>query len=226
MPPIPTTGSTVAAAISRSPARPIGAASGFVPVAHTVTPRWSAPAASAASASSTLPTLTPSTRSGPSRARAETGSFPGVSWLDLKDLQTALTTFESVLAARMVPLKIGEAGRSERKFGQFVSGNFFTALGVRPALGRLIVESDAAEAGGAPVAVLSYEFWQAHFEGSPAVIGQPLRVNDRPLTVIGVTPEGFIGSMSGVSFDVWVPGTLAPVLQPGSVELTSRAIRG
>ena len=158
--------------------------------------------------------------------RAETGSFPGVSWLEFRDLQAELTTFRDVFVGRMVPVKVGDVGRSERKFGLLVSGNYFSELGVRPMAGRLIGADDAARPGGAPVAVASFDYWRAHLGASIDAIGRPIRVNDRVLTLIGVAPEGFIGTVSGLSFDLFVPATLAPELLPGSPELTNRGVRG
>src|SRR3954467_5858377 len=63
--------------------------------------------------------------------RAETGSYPGVSWLEYGDLRRRLRSVESPLAFRMVPLNVGEAPRTERTFGLLVSGNYFSALGLR-----------------------------------------------------------------------------------------------
>jgi predicted permease len=169
--------------------------------------------------------------------RAESGTYPGTSWVEYGDLQRRLSSFESILAARPAPFNVGceaETGTlaataalcvPSRHFGQFVSGNFFPALGLRPARGRLIEPADAATAGAAPVAVISHAFWQSQLAGRE-IEGTTLRVNDRPLTLIGVAPAGFEGTASGMRFDVWVPATLAQALQPGSRELEVRGARG
>src|SRR5262245_9560271 len=158
--------------------------------------------------------------------RAETGSYPGVSWREYGDLRERLHSFSDLIANRIVQFSVGERGRVERAFAQLVSGNYFTALGLRPALGRFIRAAEVASPGGAPVAVISYDYWRSHFNRDPAVIGREIRVNDRPLTIVGVAPARFQGGVLGLSFDMWAPATLAPVLVAGSRELEDRSLRG
>jgi predicted permease len=158
--------------------------------------------------------------------KADTGTYPGMSWPEYRDLAPRLQAIEDLIAFRMAPLNVGEAGRTERTYALLVSGNYFTGLGLRPALGRFIRPDEAAVPGAEPVVVLSYDYWQTHFSGSPSALGQALQVNDNRLTVIGVTPEGFQGTVMGLQFDLWVPATIAPVLVPGSTELDSRSQRG
>src|SRR5262249_9689345 len=74
--------------------------------------------------------------------------------------------------------------------------------------------------------VISHDLWQSRFAGAANAIGHTLRVNDRPLTVVGVTPDGFQGTVVAVKFDLFVPATLAPVLLTGSRELEERGQRG
>ena len=158
--------------------------------------------------------------------RADTGSYPGVSWREYADLRERLRSFVDVLAFRMVPLNVGETGRVQRTFGLLVSGNYFSALGLQPALGRLISPDEVTRPGGEPVVVISHDFWRTHFAGAPGVIGQSVRVNDRLLAIVGVTPERFQGTVLGLNFDMWVPATLAPALLSGSRELDDRSLRG
>jgi putative ABC transport system permease protein len=158
--------------------------------------------------------------------RAETGSYPGVSWLEYGDLRNRLRSFPELLGFRMAPFTLGDPGRSERIFGLLVSGNYFSVLGMRPALGRFVRPDEATRPGAEPVVVISHDFWQTRFGGASDVVGRTLRVNDRQLTIIGVTPERFQGTVLGLNFDLWVPATLAPALQGGSLELEDRTMRG
>jgi hypothetical protein len=96
--------------------------------------------------------------------RAETGTFPGASWLEYRDLAERLRSFRELLAFRMVPFNVGEAARTERTYGLLVSGNYFSALGLRPALGRFFAPGEADRAGTEPVVEISYGYWQAHFK--------------------------------------------------------------
>jgi predicted permease len=98
----------------------------------------------------------------------------------------------------------------------WVSGNYFEVLGVTPAAGRFFDEEEARGPGGAPVAVVSWDLWQRELEGSETVIGQSIRVNGHPLTVVGVTPHGFHGAFLGARPAVWLPTGLYGDLDPDS----------
>ncbi len=159
-------------------------------------------------------------------AKADTGTYPGMSWAEYRDLTTRLQAIDQLIAFRMAPLNVGEAARTERTYALLVSGNYFSGLGLRPALGRFIRPDEADVAGGEPIVVLSHDYWQTHFAGDAAAIGRTLQINNNQLTIVGVAPEGFQGTVMGLQFDLWVPATIAPVLFAGSTELESRAQRG
>jgi hypothetical protein len=88
-----------------------------------------------------------------------------------------------------------------------VSGEYFSTLGIQPLLGRGIAPEDLNLDRGlpAPVAVIDYRCWQRRYHGDPAVIGKTIRVEDRPLTIVGVTPKSFAGLIIDGSQDVTVP---------------------
>jgi predicted permease len=90
---------------------------------------------------------------------------------------------------------------------QFVSGDYFSVLGVRPAAGRLITHADDVPGGGPDglVAVISYAFWQREYAGSPHVVGSRALFERVPVTIVGVTPREFLGVIVGRSFDVAFP---------------------
>ncbi len=159
-------------------------------------------------------------------SRNENGGYPGLSWPEYRDLTERLSSFSNVIAFRMAPLNIGAADWSERTYGVLVSGNYFQALGLRAAAGRLFQPADTSAPGGPPTVVVSYRFWRARLAGASDAVGRTLRVNDRPFTIIGVAPEGFYGTVMGLTFDVWAPATAAPLLIEGTTELESRAVRG
>lgn len=113
----------------------------------------------------------------------------------------------------------GEAPEMAR--GRLVSENYFSTLEVRPALGRLFLQTDARGVGNDPYAVISYDYWQQRFGGNPAVVGTRLRLNRAALTIIGVTPKGFHGETAGQRPDVWVPMLMQPLATPGSDGLSA-----
>src|SRR5262249_60222234 len=129
------------------------------------------------------------------------------------------------VACRMVRFPGGDPGRVQRAYGRVVSGNSFPRLRLRPPLGRFLRADEAATPGGAPVVVVSHDYWQTRLGGGPAAIGRSIRVNDRPLTIIGVAPAGFQGTVLGLNFDMWAPATLAPLLLGASAERTHRSLR-
>ena len=88
--------------------------------------------------------------------------------------------------------------------GQLVSGDFFSGLGVRAQLGRFIDEEDDSPKS-AQVAVISNRFWRNHYDSDPNIIGHELAINNHPLTIIGVAPNGFFGAQPGIQVDIFAP---------------------
>lgn len=158
--------------------------------------------------------------------KADSGSYPGASWIEYRDLNARLSSIDQLVASRMAPLNVGDSGRTERTYAQLVSGNFFEALRLTPVAGRFIRADEVERPGAEPVVVVSHDYWQTHLGGSASAIGQAIRVNDNHLSVIGIAPENFQGTILGLQFDLWVPATLAPSLFAGSNELTDRNQRG
>ena len=159
-------------------------------------------------------------------AVTETGAYPSSSWPEYGDMRDRLRSFRELTAFRMAPLYVGDPGRTERAYAQLVSGNFFDVLDLRPALGRLLTPSDTATPGATAVVVISFDYWQSHFAGAPDVLQKTIRANDQILTIVGVAPRAFQGSVLGLTFDAWLPATIAPTMFPGSNELLDRNQRG
>jgi predicted permease len=110
-----------------------------------------------------------------------------------------------VFAFGAVPLNVSADGRADVADGQAVSGNYYAALGVPALVGRAITDEDD-RAAAPPVAVLSYRYWQWRFAGDPRVVGRQINLNNVAFTVVGITPQGFNGTMQvGSSPDVSIP---------------------
>jgi predicted permease len=157
--------------------------------------------------------------------RNETGGYPGASWLEYRALQTQVPALRDLVATQMVPFNVGEKGKTERTYGQLVSGNYFLAMELKPAIGRFVRPEEAERPGSEPVIVISYDYWQTRFRGDPGAVGQKLRVNERDLIVIGVAPRGFQGTMLPIKYELWVPATMAPALLGATRDLEDRSIR-
>ena len=104
--------------------------------------------------------------------RNETGSYTSASWLEYQDLRERTQSFRDLLAFKMVPLTLGESGRTTRVFGMLVSGNYFSVLGLEPALGRFLRLDEATRPGSEPVVVISDGFWRTRLASDPAVVGR------------------------------------------------------
>jgi putative ABC transport system permease protein len=104
---------------------------------------------------------------------------------------------------------------ADRIWGQLYSGNMFDLLGVRPAAGRLLGESDNRAKGAHRVVVIGHAFWQRRFGGRADALGQVLILNGVPFTVIGVAPPAFKGTQVALHFDVFVPVMMEPVFYQG-----------
>src|SRR5580698_5337787 len=102
----------------------------------------------------------------------------------------------------------GEAAKP--RMGEFVSGNYFRMFGLHPATGRLL--SDMDDVAGAPlVAVMSYATWRDVYNGDDSVVGSTFWMNTKPVTVVGVAPEGFFGDrMSSTPPDFYLPVATMP----------------
>ena len=87
----------------------------------------------------------------------------------------------------------------------FVTGNFFSLLGLQPALGRFFESTDGKSAGADPVTVLSWEYWHSRFQDDPAIVGKNVAINGHTVTIIGVGPKGFVGPTPVVHIQAYLP---------------------
>jgi predicted permease len=129
------------------------------------------------------------------------------------DLQRqAGKVFQSMAASGPFPGAMRTGETAEDVEGDFVTGDYFGTLGLRPALGRLIEPADDRVPGSNPVVVLSYSEWQQDFGGSPAVLNRTIDINAHPFTVVGVTPPGFTGLDPRMPYQLFVPMSMEPVI--------------
>ena len=127
------------------------------------------------------------------------------SYAMFRDLEKAETPLAGVAAHRSFNVSLSVRNEPLTGNGMMVSGGYFPTLGINPAAGRLIGPDDDRAPGSSFVAVLSHRFWDRTFNRDPGVIGQPLTINGKTFTIIGVTPEGFEGTTVGTRPKVFVP---------------------
>lgn len=123
------------------------------------------------------------------------------------EIQRRSDTFAGAVAWSNPRFNLGQGGEMQPANGLYVSGTFFTMLGVPAFIGRTFTAADDVRGAGAdgPVAIVSYAFWQQRFGGAASAIGSTLLVDRVPFTVVGVTPPSFHGPEVGRAFDVAVP---------------------
>ncbi len=124
------------------------------------------------------------------------------------------SVFAGLAAMAHFPVSLAFRGQTERANSEIVSGSYFATLGVHPALGRLLQDSDTAVEGSNPVVVLGYGYWQKRFGGDNGLLNQTLLVNSQVMTIVGVVQAGFNGIQPGSIPDVYVPITMKPVITP------------
>ena len=112
-----------------------------------------------------------------------------------------------------------DGGAPEEMRFRLVSGNYFTALGVPPLIGRAFTDTDENGPGSAPYAVLSYAYWRDRFGLSADVLSRKLQLFGTSYRIIGVMPAGFLGENVGDVVNVWVPLVMQPQVRPGRLWL-------
>jgi putative ABC transport system permease protein len=142
----------------------------------------------------------------------ETESF---SYPMYKALRENNATVCNMLGQYAFSASISSHGQTEHGSGQLVSGNYFAALGVPPAIGRVFSLDDDRVPGGHPVVVLSHAYWTRHFGGDRSILNKSLLINNVEMTVVGVARAGFFGAQVGKSPDVFVPLMMTPQMTLG-----------
>jgi predicted permease len=139
----------------------------------------------------------------------------GLSYPDLLDYRKQDTGLTDIMGSTGIPLSMTAGAEPELIWGEIVTGNYFSGLGVHPVVGRGFLPEEDRVPGQKPVCVLNYNFWRRRFQGDPNIVGRTIKINDHPLTVVGVAPHGFIGTqLFNFVPDVWVPAMMQQTIEP------------
>src|SRR6516165_8123910 len=131
------------------------------------------------------------------------------SYLDFCDFRDNLKLLNLVTVRAGNVFSVGDAPNTAQVWGEMVSGGFFDMLGVKPAAGRFFSGAERDDAQNAhAVVVISQTYWKNHYHSDRLAIGATLRINRTPFTIIGVAPEGFHGTRSGLDYEIWMPITM------------------
>jgi predicted permease len=128
-----------------------------------------------------------------------------VSWLDYQDFKDKSGAFEDLAAYDVSFVGLSTDNRAERITVSYVTSNYFSLLGVAPALGRVLQPGDAAVPGAEPIVILGHSYWKKRFNSDPSVVGRAVIVNGRPFSIAGVVPASFEGAYALVEFDAYLP---------------------
>jgi predicted permease len=132
-----------------------------------------------------------------------------------QDLQQKAEPLSEVLCRRLTAASISVDNQTERVEAEMVSGNYFSMLGVKPAIGRVFnSREDDQVYRGHPVVVLSYGYWVSRFARDPGVVGKKILVNDYPMTIVGVSADGFAGLDPAQSPQLRVPILMKEIMMP------------
>jgi macrolide transport system ATP-binding/permease protein len=151
--------------------------------------------------------------------------YGSTSYPDYVDWRDRNQVFSQLVAFQMRPFSMSVEGGNDRVFGEIVSGNYFSALGLTLALGRGFLPEEDRVPGERPVAVISHRLWQNRFGGDPATVGRIVKLNGHSFTIVGVGPETYSGLMRGIAVDLWVPAMMMEQAAPGGNDPLGRGSR-
>jgi predicted permease len=142
-----------------------------------------------------------------------------------RDLQQQKEFFDGVFCRAATTINFSTGGEPRLTAAELVSGTYFSVLGVRPALGRLLTIDDDQTPAASPVVVLSYDFWRNQFGGAQDIVGRKVLVNQHPMTVVGVAAPTFHGIDVGEVPSVWIPAVMSAQAIPGFETMLDRRTR-
>ena len=146
--------------------------------------------------------------------RTDVFSYP--LYEEIRDCNSVFNGVSAAATDHRVEVDTGQGeGSAEQVNGRMVSGDYFQVLGVNAAAGRLFSDSDDTAENANPVVVLSYTLWRDKFALSPSAIGNQIRLNGYPFTIVGVAPAGFDGDVVGEHMALFVPLSMQPQIVRG-----------
>lgn len=154
------------------------------------------------------------------------GRDVGISYPDFQYLREHSTAFKGLYGHRLVTGTLGRGRGAHQVSAEAVTGNYFEVLGVRAGLGRTLQMSDETAPGRPSVAVISDSLWRRDFSADPAIVGKPIELNNKVLTIVGVTDRSYHGTIVSYDVDLFVPLMIAPELGLtfGSSETTASGV--
>ena len=139
-----------------------------------------------------------------SQNKKDPKKFRGFSYPTYLDIREQNTVFSDVMGFNLAFVGLGQKGDTRRVFSAIVTSNYFSVLGAPLARGRAFLAEEETPGHNAPVAIVSYSYWQKH-NLDPNILGSQLLINGRSFTIVGIVSKGFVGTMQILSPEVWLP---------------------
>ncbi len=139
------------------------------------------------------------------QAQGAPNSFGQFPFSDFQDIRSQADGFSDILGYTLSLAGMESGGKVEPVLYSYVSANYFQALGLKPAVGRLIYGAETEKRGTENVVVLGNGYWKKRFNGDPSIVGQQVKMNGHSVTVVGVAPEGFHGTYALVDMQAYLP---------------------
>ncbi len=149
----------------------------------------------------------------------------GFSYPELVDFRNQADSFSSIFGVVLGTVELNADNRSDQCAANYVTANFFTSLGIAPAMGRFILPSEGEAQGIPPVAVIGYSYWQNRFGGDSGAIGKHIQIDGQPATIVGVAPSDFHGMFSLFETDVYLPYGALALEKPANLVWSRRDMR-
>ena len=137
-----------------------------------------------------------------------------LSYSELLDLRKQADTFSDLFVYENTLAGMSADNKADHFVGSYVSGNYFSALGLKPALGRLFLPGEGEDPGSESQIVLGYSYWQKRFAGSSNAIGKHVLVDGKPATIIGVAPKEFHGTSFALDMNAYMPMSMRGMQDP------------
>jgi predicted permease len=131
-----------------------------------------------------------------------------------KDLRDQNQVFQGMLAAVRTNVGVSWHNQAENKDAEVVTGNYFQVLGLKPVIGRLLIQQDDTVKNANPLVVLSYDYWKTRFAASRDIVGQTILINGDSFTILGVAPETFQSVIGGYKPGVFIPISMVEEAMP------------
>ena len=138
-------------------------------------------------------------------------SIRGASYPEFHDWKAQARTVDHMAALGGLILTLTGDGGAEQLTTELITVDYFRALGVEAARGRTFLPEEDRTPDTHPVVVMSHNLWEERYGSDPTVLGSTLLLNDRPMTVVGIMPEGFGGV--GLNTDVWITSNMISLVR-------------